>query len=168
MMPRKAVWLVLSCLLAASAILSSCGSATSTSTATTPTTTSATTTQVTTSVVTTTSTPVTTVTTSTTTTPVVTQTGTPLYGGSLTVYTNWGNASGTGFDDLTSGLPMATVWDNPFTEMLVRGDINKYGREEPMRSHSAFTENVPNNILVENSQPIGPLMLRVLPPLRIL
>ena len=147
MMPRKAIWLVLSCLLAASAILSSCGSATSTSTATTPTTTSATTTQVTTSVVTTTSTPVTTVTTSTTTTPVVTQTGTPLYGGSLTVYTNWGNASGTGFDDLTSGLPMATVWDNPFTEMLVRGDINKYGPRGTNAFAFGIYENVPEQYL---------------------
>jgi len=96
-MPRKAVWLVLSCLLAVSAILSSCSAATSTSTTTTADNNignhnlghhthsfhdinrshncnHATT--------------------ATTTTPV--QTGT-LNMGSLTVYTNWGNASGTGF-----------------------------------------------------------------------
>ncbi|MGD1040298.1 MAG: ABC transporter substrate-binding protein [Dehalococcoidales bacterium] len=146
MMPRKTVWLVLSCLLAVSAILSSCSNATSTSTATTATTsvvttssttTQATTTQVTTSVTSTTSTTVT-----TTSTPVTSQTGTPQYGGSLTVYTNWGNSSPTGFDDLTSGLPQATVWDNPFTEMLVRGDINTYGP----RGTNAFAFNIYENV----------------------
>ena len=140
-MPRKALWLVLSCLLVVSAILSSCSSATSTSTATTQATTSTPTTMATTTTVPQTTS--TAVTIATTTTPVTTaQAGTPLYGGSLTVYTNWGNASGTGFDDLTSGLPMATVWDNPFTEMLVRGDINKYGP----RGTNAFAFNIYENV----------------------
>jgi len=37
---------------------------------------------------------------------------------------------------------MATVWDNPFTEMLVCGDINKYGP----RGTNAFAFNIYENV----------------------
>lgn len=83
---------------------------------------------------------------STTTTPVV-NANTPQYGGSLTVYTNWGNANPTGFDDLTAGLPQATVWDNPFTEMLCTGDIVKYGPRGTNDFGFNTYENVPEQYL---------------------
>jgi ABC-type transport system substrate-binding protein len=93
---------------------------------------------------------------STTTTSVVTTTTTPItttaanapqYGGSLTVNTEWGNQAPSGFDDMTQTIWSATVWDNPFTEWLVKGDINTYGP----RGTNAFAfqtfENVPEQYL---------------------
>ena len=84
----------------------------------------------------------------TTTTPVTTTAANaPQYGGSLTVNTEWGNQAPSGFDDMTQTIWSASVWDNPFTEWLCKGDINTYGP----RGTNAFSfqtyENVPEQYL---------------------
>ena len=142
-MPKKTVWLGLSCLLAVSLILSSCSNATTSTTkpttATTASSTPANTTTSTAAITTTTTTTVTAVTT--------TQAEEPQYGGTITAFIYWANSSPTGFDSMTASLPQTTSWDNPFTEMLCSGDINTYGpRGNNAFSFSTF-ENVPEQYL---------------------
>jgi len=90
----------------------------------------------------------TTTTVQTTTTPVTTTAANaPQYGGSLTVNTEWGSQAPSGFDDMTQTIWSASVWDNPFTEWLCKGDINTFGP----RGTNAFSfqtyENVPEQYL---------------------
>jgi len=83
----------------------------------------------------------------TTTSVTTTAANAPQYGGSLTVNTEWGNQAPSGFDDMTQTIWSASVWDNPFTEWLCKGDINTYGP----RGTNAFSfqtyENVPEQYL---------------------
>jgi peptide/nickel transport system substrate-binding protein len=83
----------------------------------------------------------------TTTTVATTAANTPQYGGSLTVNTEWGSQAPSGFDDMTQTIWSASVWDNPFTEWLCKGDINTFGP----RGTNAFSfqtyENVPEQYL---------------------
>ena len=138
-MSKKLYWLGVSCLLAA-VVLSSCSSATSTTTsttamATTPTTavTSTPTTAVTSTSATAiaTSTATTTVSTTTASTGVTTNPGSlsvPTYGGTLTLFVNEGAYSPTGWDAMmTSALGDAAEWANPYMEWLLNGDIADYG-----------------------------------------
>ena len=83
----------------------------------------------------------------TTTTVTTTAANAPQYGGSLTVNTEWGSQAPSGFDDMTQTIWSASVWDNPFTEWLCKGDINTFGP----RGTNAFSfqtfENVPEQYL---------------------
>jgi peptide/nickel transport system substrate-binding protein len=65
--------------------------------------------------------------TSSTTSTAKTATATPTTGGTLTVMTQWGFQDPSGFDDLTQRIWSGSVWINPFTEWLCRGDITTYG-----------------------------------------
>ena len=120
-MTRKYLWLGLSVLLVAALALSSCAkTATPTQTLTT-TQTQTQTTQVTTTTTTTTSAPSTTSTTAA---------GTPVYGGTLNLYTVKSDHNPSGWDiPMTSDLGAAAVWANPVLEWLTVGDIEKYGAE---------------------------------------
>ena len=72
----------------------------------------------------------TTTTQSTTTTTAVTTTSanTPIYGGTLTCMTDWGNTDPAGFDaDLSPAVWSTAVWDAPFLSWLFGGDIDTYG-----------------------------------------
>ena len=71
---------------------------------------------------------------STTTTTPTTAANTPQTGGSLTLFTQWGMEEPSGFDDNTPRIWSGSVWINPFTEWLCRGDIIKYGP----RGNNAF------------------------------
>jgi peptide/nickel transport system substrate-binding protein len=64
---------------------------------------------------------------STTTPTSTTSPNTPQTGGSLTLFTQWGGEEPSGFDDLTTRIWSGSVWINPFTEWLCRGDVEKYG-----------------------------------------
>ena len=85
--------------------------------------------------------------TATTTTTTTTPANTPQQGGSLTLFTQWGFQDPSGFDDLTARIWSGSVWINPFTEWLCRGDIATYGP----RGNNAFGfqtyENVPEQYL---------------------
>ena len=73
-------------------------------------------------------------TTTTKTTTTTTPANTPQQGGSLTLFTQWGFQDPSGFDDLTTRIWSGSVWINPFTEWLCRGDIATYGP----RGNNAF------------------------------
>ena len=66
-------------------------------------------------------------TTATTTQATTPAANTPTTGGSLTVFTQWGMEDPSGFDSLTQRIWSGSVWINPFTEWLCRGDVEKYG-----------------------------------------
>jgi peptide/nickel transport system substrate-binding protein len=104
-MRKKFLWVGLSFLLIASmlaaSLLASCSKSSTTTTAA----------QVTTTTV-------------QTTTPAVAP---PVTGGTLTVSTQWGGEEPSGFDDLTQRIWSGSVWINPFTEWLCRGDVTTYG-----------------------------------------
>jgi peptide/nickel transport system substrate-binding protein len=52
----------------------------------------------------------------------------PVYGGTLTVMTDWGNTDPAGFDaDLSPAVWSTSVWDAPFLSWLLGGDIDSYG-----------------------------------------
>ena len=86
-------------------------------------------------------------TTATTTQATTPAANTPTTGGSLTVFTQWGMEDPSGFDSLTQRIWSGSVWINPFTEWLCRGDVEKYGP----RGDNSFTfqtwENVPEQFL---------------------
>ena len=122
-MKKKILFLVLSFLLVASlvtaSVLSSCNN-TTTTTSTVKTTTTAT-----------------------------TDANAPKYGGTLTVYTDWGNEDPGGFDAGLTPKPWSTaVWDSPFLCWMLIGDIEKFGP----RGSNAFpfqtTEMVPEQYLM--------------------
>jgi peptide/nickel transport system substrate-binding protein len=50
------------------------------------------------------------------------------------VFTQWGYEDPSGFDTMTQKVWSGSVWVNPFTEWLCRGDIDKYGP----RGNNAF------------------------------
>jgi peptide/nickel transport system substrate-binding protein len=98
-MKRKAIWVVLIFLMVTSLVQASCTKS-STATQATPTT-------------------------KTTTNQAV---GTPIYGGTLTMYTRYSDHNPSGWDaPMTVDLSAAAIWANPFEEWLTRGDINTYG-----------------------------------------
>jgi peptide/nickel transport system substrate-binding protein len=65
----------------------------------------------------------------------------------MTVFTQWGYEDPSGFNTMTQRVWSASVWVNPFTEWLCRGDIEKFGPE----GNNAFSfqtwENVPEQYL---------------------
>lgn len=117
-MTRKYLWLGLSVLLVAALILSSCSKNSTPTQTTVITQTQTQTTQATTTI---------TKTTTVAPTTSATSSNTPQLGGSLTLYTQWGFEEPSGFDSLTQRIWSGSVWINPFTEWLCRGDVEKYG-----------------------------------------
>ena len=90
-------------------------------------------------------------TTSTVTTTSTTAANTPQYGGTLTVWTDWGMENPGGFDPSLTPRPWSTcVWDSPFLLWIILGDVEKYGP----RGNNSFafqtTENVPDQYLGGN------------------
>ena len=137
-MTRKILWLSLSVIMVAALALSSC-------TKTAPTTQTLTTTQTqtqTTQVTTTTTTTTSAVTTSST------SSNTPVYGGTLNLYTVKGDHNPSGWDiPMTSDLGAAAVWANPVLEWLTVGDIEKYGAEGSKQYPFNTYEVVPEQYL---------------------
>jgi hypothetical protein len=87
--------------------------------------------------------------TTTTTTATTTPTNTPKYGGSLTVYTDWGNEDPGGFDAGLTPKPWSTaVWDSPFLCWMMIGDIEKYGPRGSNQFPFQTTEMVPEQYLM--------------------
>ena len=120
-MRKKLLYVGLSLLLVAAMVVSACSKTTTSTTATTA------------SVVTTTST---------------TAPNTPQYGGTLTVWTDWGNTNPAGFDPNLSPAPYSTnVWDSPFLLWLMLGDIEQYGPRGSNAFDFLTTENVPDQFL---------------------
>jgi peptide/nickel transport system substrate-binding protein len=63
-----------------------------------------------------------------TTTTTTTNANAPVYGGTLTCMTDWGNTDPAGFDaDLSPAVWSTSVWDAPFLSWLLGGDIDTYG-----------------------------------------
>jgi len=63
-----------------------------------------------------------------TTTTTTTNANAPVYGGTLTCMTDWGNTDPAGFDaDLSPAVWSTAVWDAPFLSWLLGGDIDTYG-----------------------------------------
>jgi peptide/nickel transport system substrate-binding protein len=119
-MRKKIMWVGLCVLLVAAMVISSCNK---TTTASTPNPTTTASQKTSTTQVQTTST--TKVQTTTATTAASTE---PVYGGSLSVFTQWGNEDPSGFDGImTVRIWSGSVWVNPFTQWLLQGDIEKYG-----------------------------------------
>jgi ABC-type transport system substrate-binding protein len=75
------------------------------------------------------------VTTSTSSTASTTTANEPQYGGTLTVFNYWGNGDPSDFDAQLTQQPWKTsVWDEPFLEWLVVGNVEQYGP----RGNNAF------------------------------
>jgi hypothetical protein len=51
----------------------------------------------------------------------------PQYGGTFTYYGEFSNGPVPSWDDVTTGGIANTMWNNPYAESLLKGDIDKYG-----------------------------------------
>jgi peptide/nickel transport system substrate-binding protein len=125
-------------------VLSSCSKTSTSATSTAPST-STTTTGTTTKTTTTTVAPTTVKTTSSTTAA----TGTPQYGGKLTfVFEAYSNEDSGGFDIAYSPKVWSTgMWDNPFLDRLMVGDIEKYGPRGSNQYPFQSTQYIPEEFL---------------------
>ena len=73
---------------------------------------------------------------------------TPQYGGTLTVWTDWGNENPGGFDPSLTPRPWSTcVWDSPFLMWILLGDIETYGPRGSNQFAFQTTEYCPDLFL---------------------
>jgi peptide/nickel transport system substrate-binding protein len=71
----------------------------------------------------------------------------PKTGGSITVWTWLSTEPPSGFDSLTTRIWSGSVWINPFTEWLCRGDIEKFGPGGSNAFGFNTFENIPEQYL---------------------
>ena len=84
----------------------------------------------------------------TTTSTTTTAKDTPKYGGTLTVFTDWGNEDPGGFDaNLSPRVWSTSVWCNPYLGWLALGDVEKYGPRGSNASKFLTSEFVPEQYL---------------------
>jgi peptide/nickel transport system substrate-binding protein len=95
-------------------------------------------------------------TTTSTTTTSTTAANTPQYGGTLTVWTDWGMENPGGFDPSLTPRPWSTcVWDSPFLLWIILGDVEQYGPRGSNKFAFQTTESVPDQYLGGNSSTIN-------------
>lgn len=146
-MKKKMLWLGISILVVLAVVLSSCTKTTTTNTTTMTTGTTTTTTNS--STKTTSTTLSTTTATTSTATTSSTAAATPQYGGKLTyIFEAYSNADSGGFDAALSPEVWSTgMWDNPFLDRLLIGDIEKYGPRGTNQYAFQATQYIPEQFL---------------------